>query len=91
MLIVGVADAANGDLFPALQYPVAMRTNPTFTVYSGANRTAGSVRNMLTGADVANFANGASTVSNKGMSYTGGNTLAAGIVYGFHYVATARL
>lgn len=89
--VTGIADAANGDLFPNIQYPVAMRTNPTFTVYSGANRTAGSVRNMLTGTDVANFANGASTSSNKGMSYTAGNTLAAGIVYGFHYVANARL
>jgi hypothetical protein len=85
--IVGVADAANGDLFPALQYPVAMATNPTFTMYSGANRTAGSVRNMLTGTDVANFANGASTLSNKGISYLAGDTLAAGIVYGFHYTA----
>jgi hypothetical protein len=85
--IVGVADAANGDLFPALQYPVAMASNPTLTVYSGANRTAGSVRNMLTGTDVANFANGASTLSNKGIAYLAGNTLAAGIVYGFHYTA----
>ena len=85
--IVGVADAANGDLFPGLQYPVAMASNPTLTVYSGANRTAGSVRNMLTGADVSNFANGSSTSSNKGIGYLVGNTLAAGIVYGFHYTA----
>jgi hypothetical protein len=64
-----------------------MATNPTFTVYSGANRTAGSVRNQFTGADVAGFANGSSTSSNKGLSYTAGNTLTAGIVYGFHYTA----
>ena len=89
--VMGIADAVNGDLFPNLQYPVAMRANPTLTVYSGANRTAGSVRNMLTGTDVTGFASASATSSNKGFGYIAGNTLASGIVYGFHYVANARL
>ena len=89
--VMAIANASNNDLFPNVRYPVAMRTNPTLTVYSGANRTAGSVRNMITGTDVTGFSNGSSTSNNMGIGYITGNTLFGGTVYGFHYVANARL
>ncbi len=89
--VMAVAEAASGDLFPNVRYHVPMASSPTLTVYSGANRTAGSVRAMNTGTDVTGFANGASTSSNTGFGYIAGNTLAAGIVYGFHYVADTGL
>ena len=89
--VMAIADATNNDLFPNVRYPVAMRTNPTLTVYSGANRTAGSVRNMINGTDIAGFSNGSATSNNMGFGYIAGNTLFAGTVYGFHYVANARL
>jgi hypothetical protein len=88
--IVGYSTGAGGDMFQNLSFPVAMRANPTLTVYSGANRTAGSVRDMVTGTDVANFANGAATSSNKGIGYLAGNALTLGRMYGFHYVASAE-
>ena len=64
-----------------------MASNPTFTVYSGANRTAGSVRDMVTGTDVAGFPSGGSTASNNGIGYLAGNTLTISRMYGFHYTA----
>lgn len=89
--VTAIADAANGNLFPNVHYHVPMASNPTLTVYSGANRTAGSVRDMETGSDVAGFPNGGSTSSNMGFSYLAGNTLTANRVYGFHYTADAGL
>jgi hypothetical protein len=89
--IVGFSTAANGDLFVPLRFPVSMRSNPTLTVYSGANRTAGSVRDMTTGTDVSGFSNGGATSNNQGISYLVGSTLTANRGYGFHYVASAEL
>jgi len=88
--IVGFSTAANGDLFVPIRFPVSLRSNPTLTVYSGANRTAGSVRDMTTGTDVTGFSNGGSTSNNQGISYIAGNTLTANRGYGFHYVASAE-
>jgi hypothetical protein len=85
--IMGYSSGTGGDMFQTLSFPVAMATNPTLTVYSGANRTAGSVRDMTTGTDVAGFPNGGSTSSNKGIGYLAGNTLTSGRMYGFHYTA----
>jgi hypothetical protein len=88
--IVGFSTAANGDLFVPIRFPVSMRSNPTLTVYSGANRTAGSVRDMTTGTDVTGFSNGGATSNNQGISYITGSTLTANRAYGFHYVASAE-
>jgi hypothetical protein len=89
--VMAIADATNNDLFPNVRYPVPMATNPTLTVYSGANRTAGSVRNMINGTDIAGFSNGSATSNNMGFGYISGNTLFAGTVYGFHYTADTGL
>ena len=89
--IMGYSSGAGGDMFQCMSFPVAMRANPTLTLYSGANRTAGSVRDMTTGTDVAGFPNGGATSSNKGMGYLAGNALTSGRMYGFHYVASAEL
>jgi hypothetical protein len=88
--ICGFSTAANGDLFVPVKFPVTMRANPTFTVYSGANRTAGSVRDMTTGTDITGFSNGGATSNNQGISYITGSTLTANRAYGFHYVASAE-
>lgn len=89
--VMAIANATNNDLFPNVRYPVPMATNPTLTVYSGANRTAGSVRNMINGTDIAGFSNGSATSNNMGFGYITGNTLFAGTVYGFHYTADTGL
>jgi hypothetical protein len=89
--VMAIANATNNDLFPNVRYPVPMATNPTLTVYSGANRTAGSVRNMINGTDIAGFSNGSATSNNMGFGYIAGNTLFAGTVYGFHYTADTGL
>jgi hypothetical protein len=88
--IVGFSTAANGDLFVPIRFPVSLRSNPTLTVYSGANRTAGSVRDMTTGTDITGFSNGGATSNNQGISYITGSTLTANRAYGFHYVASAE-
>jgi len=84
---------ANGtsDLFGSLQYPVAMRTTPTFTAYSGNNRTAGNARDMQTGSDIV-FTPSPQTGNNRLLSYvTVGATATSGRPYGFQWTASAEL
>lgn len=84
---------ANGtsDLFGSLQYPVAMRTTPTFTAYSGNNRTAGNARDMQTGSDIV-FTPSPQTGNNRLLSYvTVASTATSGRPYGFQWTASAEL
>ena len=84
---------ANGtsDLFGSLQYPVALRTTPTFTAYSGNNRTAGNARDMQTGSDIV-FTPSPQTGNNRLLSYvTVGGTATSGRPYGFQWTASAEL
>ena len=84
---------ANGtsDLFGSLQYPVALRTTPTFTAYSGNNRTAGNARDMQTGSDIV-FTPSPQTGNNRLLSYvTVSGTATSGRPYGFQWTASAEL
>jgi len=87
----GYAPASNSDLLTNVIYPTTMRAAPNITVYSGANRTAGAVRDMTTGSDVSGFPTGGTSGNPNGLMYIAGNTLTAQRGYGFHYVADARL
>jgi hypothetical protein len=79
------------DLFGSLQYPVALRTTPTFTAYSGNNRTAGNARDMTTGSDIV-FTPAPQTGNNRLLSYvTVGATATSGRPYGFQWTASAEL
>jgi hypothetical protein len=79
------------DLFGSLQYPVALRTTPTFTAYSGNNRTAGNARDMTTGSDIV-FTPSPQTGNNRLLSYvTVGATATSGRPYGFQWTASAEL
>ena len=89
--VMGYSTGSGGDMFQNLSFPVAMASNPSLTIYSGANRTAGSVRDMTTGTDVTGFPNGGSTASNNGIGYLAGNTLTISRMYGFHYTADTGL
>lgn len=87
----GYSTGAGGDLFCSIQFPVSMRTTPSVTFYSGANRTAGSIRDMVTGTDYASFPNGTAQKSDRGIMYVSGAALTLGRIYGFQWVADARL
>jgi hypothetical protein len=78
------------DLFGSLQYPVQLRGTPTFTIYSGNNRTAGNVRDMVTGSDVAATPT-PQTGNTSGMSYFTTTGLTSGRPYGFQWTASAEL
>lgn len=84
---------ANGtsDLFGSLQYPVPLRTTPTFTAYSGNNRTAGNARDMQTGSDIT-FTPSPQTGNNRLLSYvTVSGTATSQRPYGFQWTASAEL
>jgi hypothetical protein len=79
------------DLFGSLQYPVPMRGTPTFTAYSGNNRTAGNARDMTTGSDIT-FTPAPQTGNNRLLSYvTVASTATSGRPYGFQWTASAEL
>jgi hypothetical protein len=79
------------DLFGSLQYPVPLRTTPTFTAYSGNNRTAGNARDMTTGTDIV-FTPSPQTGNNRLLSYvTVAATATSGRPYGFQWTASAEL
>jgi hypothetical protein len=79
------------DLFGSLQYPVPLRTTPTFTAYSGNNRTAGNARDMTTGTDIV-FTPAPQAGNNRLLSYvTVGATATSGRPYGFQWTASAEL
>jgi hypothetical protein len=79
------------DLFGSLQYPVPLRSTPTFTAYSGNNRTAGNARDMTTGSDIV-FTPSPQTGNNRLLSYvTVASTATSGRPYGFQWTASAEL
>lgn len=82
---------STNDLFGTIQYAVPLRATPTFNIYSGNNRTAGSVRDMITGSDVTVGAFTPQTGQNKNFSYMGVGSYTNSRQYGFHYTASAEL
>jgi hypothetical protein len=83
--------SGTSDLFGSLQYPVPLRTTPTFTAYSGNNRTAGNARDMTTGTDIV-FTPAPQAGNNRLLSYvTVGATATSGRPYGFQWTASAEL
>ena len=90
-VIFTCSSGSTNDLFGTIQYPVTMRSTPTFTIYSGNNRTAGSVRDMVTGTDATVGASTPQTGQNKNFTYMGVGTYTTSRPYGFHYTASAEL
>ena len=83
--------SGTNDLFGTIQYPVTLRSTPTINIYSGNNRTSGSVRDMVTGTDATVSAYSAQTGQNKNFVYMGVGTFTSSRQYGFHYTASAEL
>lgn len=82
---------STNDIFTTIQYPVPMRAAPTFVIYSAGNRTAGSVRDAVTGSDIAVGNYSVQTGNNKGFNYMSGFTATAGRPYSFQWTANAEL
>ena len=83
--------ASGNDLFGNLQLPVAMRTAPTFNIYSAAHRTSGHVRDGATGANVSVANYSFSTGNNKSIVYMSGLSGTVSRPYNFHWTANAEL
>jgi hypothetical protein len=79
------------DLFGTLQLPVAMRSAPTFNIYSATNRTSGSVRDATTGTDVAVTNYSFSADNNKGIGYMSGLSGTVSRPYNFQWTSSAEL
>jgi len=82
---------SSNDIFTTIQYPVPMRTTPTFNIYSAGNRTSGSIRDAVTGSDLAVSNYSIQTGNNKGFNYMSGFTATTGRPYSFQWVASAEL
>lgn len=82
---------SSNDIFTTIQYPVPMRSTPTFNIYSAGNRTSGSVRDAVTGADLAVSNYSVQTGNNKGFNYMSGFTATTGRPYSFQWTASAEL
>ena len=90
-VIFTCSQGSTNDLFGTIQYAVTLRGTPTINIYSGNNRTSGSVRDMVTGTDATVSAYSAQTGQNKNFVYMGGGTFTNSRQYGFHYTASAEL
>jgi hypothetical protein len=84
------SSGSTNDIFTTIQYPVPMRTAPTFVIYSAGNRTAGSVRDAVTGSDLAVGNYSVQAGNNKGFNYMSGFTATAGRPYSFQWTASAE-
>jgi len=82
---------STNDIFTTIQYPVSMRAAPTFVIYSAGNRTVGSVRDAVTGSDIAVSNYSVQTGNNKGFNYMAGFTATTGRPYSFQWTANAEL
>lgn len=82
---------STNDIFTTIQYPVPMRAAPTFVIYSAGNRTAGSVRDAVTGSDLAVGNYSVQAGNNKGFNYMTGFTATSGRPYSFQWTASAEL
>ncbi len=82
---------SSNDLFGTLQLPVAMRAAPTFNIYSATNRTSGSVRDNVTGTDVAVTNYSFSADNNKSISYMSGLSGTVSRPYAFQWTSSAEL
>jgi hypothetical protein len=85
------SSGSTNDIFTTIQYPVPMRAAPTFVIYSAGNRTAGSVRDAVTGSDIAVGNYSVQAGNNKGFNYMSGFTATAGRPYSFQWTASAEL
>jgi hypothetical protein len=82
---------SSNDIFTTIQYPVPMRATPTFVIYSAGNRTVGSVRDAVTGSDIAVSNYSVQAGNNKGFNYMAGFTATTGRPYSFQWTASAEL
>ena len=91
----GAAMYATGsnDAFGNWMLPVPMRATPTTTIYSGTNRTSGSVRSATTGTDYTCSGFGFSTGNNKNSIYISGfgAGVTSGLMLTFQWTASAEL
>jgi hypothetical protein len=85
------SSGSTNDMFTTIQYPVPMRAAPTFVIYSAGNRTAGSVRDAVTGSDLAVGNYSVQAGNNKGFNYMSGFTATTGRPYSFQWTASAEL
>jgi hypothetical protein len=82
---------STNDAFTNIQYPVPMRSAPTFNIYSAGNRTSGSMRDNVTGSDITVSNYSIQAGNNKGFNYMSGMSATAGRPYGFQWTASAEL
>jgi len=68
-----------------------MRAAPTFNIYSATNRTSGSVRDNVTGTDVAVTNYSFSADNNKSISYMSGLSGTVSRPYAFQWTSSAEL
>ncbi|CAB4148189.1 hypothetical protein UFOVP696_25 [uncultured Caudovirales phage] len=85
------SSGSTNDIFTTIQYPVPMRAAPTFVIYSAGNRTAGSVRDAVTGSDLAVGNYSVQAGNNKGFNYMTGFTATTGRPYSFQWTASAEI
>jgi hypothetical protein len=85
------SSGSTNDLFTNIQYAVPMRSTPSLSIFSASNRTSGSIRDMVTGSDIAVSGIGPQAGQNRGISYFSGMSATSNRAYGFHYVASAEL
>lgn len=78
----------SANAFGALKYTVEKRVSPTVTLYSSANRAAGKIREVATGADIS--ATPYSPTKKGVMQITGGPFSGANAFYTGSYIADAR-
>lgn len=89
-IIFTCSQGSTNDIFGNIQYPVAMRSTPSISIYSGNNRTSGAIRDMVTGSDLTPSNVGPQSGQNKNFTYISGLTATANRHYGFHYIASAE-
>ena len=82
---------STNDAFTNIQYPVPMRSAPTFNIYSAGNRTSGSMRDNVTGSDITVSNYSIQAGNNKGFNYMSGMSATSGRPYGFQWTASAEL
>ena len=82
---------SSNDAFTNIQYPVPMRSAPTFNIYSAGNRTSGSMRDNVTGSDITVSNYSIQAGNNKGFNYMSGMSATTGRPYGFQWTASAEL
>jgi hypothetical protein len=82
---------STNDAFTNIQYPVPMRSAPTFNIYSAGNRTSGSMRDNVTGSDITVSNYTIQAGNNKGFNYMSGMSATSGRPYGFQWTASAEL